>query len=120
MKNLESQEGLVNDTECDAFVHMLSEHTDQSFKPTLLDDTYQIETDDITLDFVITDAIFEIRNIESHVPGFGGVVLEAIHSFAEETNRTVIASNVLETAEGFWIGKGYIESEEVGEFFLVA
>ncbi|MFT7507128.1 MAG: hypothetical protein ACI92I_000267 [Acidimicrobiales bacterium] len=120
MEKFGLQGELMNNTECDAFIHMLSEHTNQEFVPELFEDTYQIETDAVTLDFVITDGIFEIRNIEAHEPRFGGRVLEAIHEFAEETDRMVTASNVKETAESFWREKGYTESEQGGEFFLAA
>ena len=82
--------------------------------------TYEIEADSFSLTFTIEDEVFEIRSIEARgvTEGLGRVIVLAIHTYADESGYEVIASNVLDTAHGFWEKMGYQEGED-GEWYRV-
>lgn len=84
------------------------------------DDTYEIDTDDFNLSFVIEDSQFEIRNIDVRGHhGFGSKIIEVIHKYADNEGLEVFASNVDETAVGFWRQMGYEEGSEEDTYFRV-
>ncbi len=82
----------------------------------LVDDTYEIDSDDLQFSFVVEDDIFEIRNIEVNEKGLGTKVLSQVHQFADKHKMSVLASNVKDGAEGFWQRMGYEEGTTAGEF----
>jgi len=93
---------------------VLDEHLDIE----KVDDTYEIEGDTFSLTFTQSDEILEIRSIDVRGnSGRGTEVVECIHAYADEHGLEVIASNVVDTAQGFWQKMGYQEGEEVGEYF---
>jgi hypothetical protein len=102
-------------------VHQLSEATGEYLPVEYVDGTYEIEADSFTLSFTINDEQFEIRNIDTHGnSGLGRLLITAIHDFADENDLSVYASNVRDTAQGFWHEMGYQEGGEADEFFRAA
>jgi hypothetical protein len=86
----------------------------------LFGDTYVVEANNFNLSFCVDDNLFEIRNINVRGnSGVGGKVVREIHTFADEHNLNVVASNVKDTAQGFWRQMGYQEGEDESEFFRV-
>ena len=81
-----------------------------------IDGTFEIDSDELRLSFTQDDDLFEIRNIEVLVNGLGGRVMSQIHGYADRNRLSVIASNVKDTARGFWEKMGYEEGVEAGEF----
>ena len=83
-----------------------------------IDGTYEIEADAFTLNFTIDAEFFEIRNIDVRGnTGLGRKIINAIHEHADEHGLEVIASNVLDTARGFWKKMGYEESADGDDTF---
>lgn len=85
-----------------------------------IDDTYEVDADNFTLSFTLDDERFEIRNINTH--GNGGVgrrLISVIHSFADQTGREVLASNVEDTAIGFWQKMGYEQGSTDSEYYRI-
>ncbi len=95
---------------------------DETLSCTLLDDTYEIDADTFTLNVVITDEVLEIRSIDVRGNvGRGRLLIEALHSYADDRGLATIASNVRDEAQGFWETMGYQESSEDPQtFFWVA
>lgn len=80
--------------------------------------TYEIDADLFNLTFVLTDEMFEIRNIDTrNNSGIGRKVITVIHTFADAHELTVLASNVVPEARGFWKKMGYQESNDGDETF---
>ena len=103
------------------FIHKLSETTGEDLPVEHIDGTYEIEADSFTLTFTAEDDVFEIRNIDVRGnSGLGHQIINAIHEYADEGGREVIASNVLDTARGFWEKMGYQESDAEDEYFRAA
>lgn len=103
------------------FIHELSELTGEYIPVEYLDGTYEIEADSFTLTFTVDDTLFEIRSIDVHGnTGTGRKVITAVHAFADEHRLEVIASNVRDTAHGFWEKMGYQEGDSEEEFYRVA
>jgi hypothetical protein len=114
------QQGEKFDEKLHDLAHKLSEVTDEEIPIEYVDGTYEIETSSFTLTFTIEEEIFEIRNIDVHGnTGLGSQIVTAVHCYADENGFEVIASNVLDTARGFWENIGYQESESEDEFFRV-
>lgn len=98
----------------------LSELIKTSIVVKFLDGTHEVDNDYFSLSFTLTDNIFEIRNIDTHGnSGIGGDIIKNIHDFADNNNYEVIASNVVDTAHGFWEKMGYQEGGNEGEFFRI-
>ena len=82
------------------------------------DGTYEVESDDFSLTFVIHEQQFEIRNIDTRGhERCGSRVLELVHAFADEYCLHVVASNVRDEARVFWRNMGYEEGTCSREFF---
>ena len=82
------------------------------------DETYEVESDDFSLTFVIHEQAFEIRNINTRGnEGCGRRILEVVHAFADDYCLNVFASNVQSEARGFWQTMGYEEGSCSHEFF---
>lgn len=71
--------------------------------------------------FTQEDDFFEVRLIDVHGnKGLGSKISAAIHEYCDENNiDTVIASNVVSSARGFWEEMGYMESSDEDEFIRV-
>ena len=103
------------------FIHELSETTDEYLPVEYVDGTYEIEADSFTLTFTNEDEVFEIRSIDVRGnAGLGRQIISAIHDYADEHEFEVIASNVLDTAQGFWEKMGYQEGDAEDEYFRAA
>lgn len=101
------------------FVGTLSDVMGGNFEVETIDDTHTIDADTFRLDFTLDKDSFEIRNIESRAQGAGSRVVEVIHDFCDMYGLDVRASNVKDTARGFWLKMGYEEGEE-GQFFRIS
>lgn len=97
---------------------LLREKTGQFFELTEYHGTYEIDADTFFLTFTIEDDLFEIRSIEARgEKGLGGIIVGAVKEIATEEKLTVIASNVLDTAIGFWRDKMGFEATNIdGEY----
>ncbi|MCB9810690.1 MAG: hypothetical protein H6779_02580 [Candidatus Nomurabacteria bacterium] len=103
------------------FIHELSETTGEYLPVEYVDGTYEIEADNFTLTFTNEDEVFEIRSIDVRGnAGLGRQIVSAIHNYADEHGFEVIASNVLDTARGFWEKMGYQEGDAEDEYFRAA
>jgi GNAT superfamily N-acetyltransferase len=103
------------------FIHELSEMTGEQLPVEYIDGTYQIEVENFTLTFTCEDKIFEVRSIDVRGnQGLGHQIVSTIHNYADEYGLEVIASNVQDTARGFWEKMGYQEGEIEDEYFRVA
>ncbi len=89
-------------------------------EPEQIEDTYILESDLFCLSIVLEEESLQIRNMETFKPGLGKVLLYAIHEYCDERELTVYASNVKDTAIGFWRKMGYEEGQTDQEFFRVA
>lgn len=99
-------------------INNINEALQDSISIKEIGDTFEIEANDLSLSFTLFDHTFEIRNIDTRgKSGTGRKVIETIHDFADKNNYEVIASNVVDTARGFWEKMGYQEGSEDGEFF---
>jgi hypothetical protein len=97
---------------------LLQEKTGETFKLSEYDGTYEIDTDTFFLTFTIEDDLFEIRSIEARgEAGLGGVIVRAVQKITAETNCSLIASNVLDTAIGFWQRMGFEPTNIDGEYY---
>lgn len=84
-----------------------------------IEGTFMIEAEQFTLSCCFDDASFEIRNIETFERGTGKKVLHAIHACCDAAGLSVCASNVRDTATGFWSKMGYAEGSVPGEYFKI-
>jgi len=103
------------------FMRQLSDSMDiKNLSIERTDETYEIEAEKFTLTFTISDSIFEIRSIDARGnTGYSSKIIAAIHDYSDTNDLEVIASNVIDTAQGFWENMGYIEAEVAGEYFRV-
>jgi len=84
---------------------------------------YSIESQSLILIFTIEDGIFTILLIEilgKKYSGIGTSVVDIIHEYANLHDFDVRASNVVDTARGFWEKMGYQESELQNSYFRAA
>ncbi len=96
---------------------ILQSKTGQLFELTEYRGTYEIDADTFFLTFTLEDDLFEIRTIEARGEvGLGGVIVRAIQEIATEEKLTVIASNVLDTAIGFWKKMNFESTSIDGEY----
>lgn len=103
------------------FIHALSETTGEYLPVEYVDGTYEIEADSFTLTFVSEDEVFEIRSIDvRNNAGLGRQIITAIHEYADDNGLEVIASNVRDTAQGFWEQMGYQAGDAEDEYFRAA
>lgn len=103
------------------FAQKLSEVTGEQLSTENMYGTYEFEADSFTLTFTIEDGIFEIRSIDVRGnTGLGSQLVTAIHEYADDNDLEVIASNVLDTARGFWEKMGYHEGGTEDEYFRAA
>jgi len=109
------------DEELSEFVHLLSEVTCVYLQVEYMDGTYEVESDTFTLTFTRNDEVFEIRNIDVRSnAGLGSQIIMTIHEYADIMDLEVIASNVRETAEGFWEKMGYQRGSSQQKYFRAA
>jgi len=102
------------------FVEELQSVLGADVEPDVVDDTYEIDTDDFSFSFVVDDDSFEIRNIDVRGNrGLGRKVIAAVHDFADNHDLSVTASNVKTEAIGFWRKMNYEEGSQEGEYFRV-
>ena len=96
---------------------LLQEKTGEECEVTEFDGTYEIDTDTFFLTFTIEHDLFEIRSIEAKgEAGLGGMIVRTIQELAAEEKCSVIASNVLDTAIGFWEKMGFEATNIDGEY----
>jgi ribosomal protein S18 acetylase RimI-like enzyme len=101
-----------------SLVETFSEIAGEEIEVEDVDGTFEIDTNTFSLTFTLTDETFEIRSIDVHENrGVGRKIVDAIHFFAEEYELEVVASNVLDTAQGFWRKMGYQAGGQDGEYF---
>jgi hypothetical protein len=102
-------------------VHSLSEATGDYLPVEYVDGTYEIEADHFTLTFTADDEVFEICsiNVRGNV-GLGRQIVGAINEYADENGIEVTASNVKDTARGFWRNMGFQEGNAADEYFRAA
>jgi hypothetical protein len=113
-------EEIMNE-DLNALVHELSDIAGESLSLDLVGGTYEIEGDNFTLTFTIDESTFKIRSIDVHGnSGLGRQIITVIHEYADEHDLEVIASNVRDTARGFWVRMGYQEGEEADEYYRAA
>ncbi|MCF7816012.1 MAG: hypothetical protein K9M10_03950 [Candidatus Pacebacteria bacterium] len=104
--------------ELDDLVKSISELLGEDFTIEIIDGTYQIDGNRLTLTFTIDEGMFEIRSIDTHGnSGTGSEIVDVIHEYADEHELSVMASNVVDSARGFWEGMGYQEGSNDDEFF---
>lgn len=102
-------------------IHSLSEATGDYLPVEYVDGTYEIEADRFTLTFTSDDEVFEIRSIDVRGnAGLGRQIVGAINEHADENGLEVTASNVKDTAHGFWEKMGYQEGDAEDEYFRAA
>jgi hypothetical protein len=105
----------------DGFIERLSESTGEDLPVECIEDTYEVESDTLTLTFTFDGEFFEIRSIDVHGNnGLGKKVVNSIHQYADEEGLEVIASNVRDHARGFWMKMGYREGQIEDEYFRAA
>jgi hypothetical protein len=116
-KESENQEEITDEKVID-LINAFSERLGNSFSVEYDNGTYEIEADDFVLTFTVNDEEFEIRNIDTRGNlGVGSEVIAIIHDYADNHGLEVIASNVLDTAIGFWEKMGYQEGSNESEYF---
>jgi hypothetical protein len=82
-----------------------------------LDDTYEIDTQRITLMFSIEEDIFLIKSINTHDDlDLQQDVVEIIHEYADLNEIEVVVSNVNEEESGHWETMGYTKSDARNEY----
>lgn len=104
----------------DELVESIYASIPREIEPEQIEDTYVLESDLFCLCIVLEEESLQIRNIEMYKPGLGRVLLSAIHEYCDERELAVYASNVKDTAIGFWQKMGYTEGQTDREFFRVA
>ena len=87
-----------------------------------IDGTKFLEGDSFELSYTEEDRVFEIRNLEVFERGSGtGVrLVSLVTAYADEQGLSLVASNVKDSARGFWQKMGFEEGEREGEFYRVA
>jgi hypothetical protein len=104
--------------EVEDFIEWLSESTGEDLTVECIEDTYEVESDSLTLTFTLDEEFFEIRSIDVHGnTGLGKKVVKSIHQYADEEGLEVIAKNVRSYARGFWEKMGYLEGQKSDEYF---
>lgn len=102
-------------------IHSLSETTGEHLPVEYIDGTYEVEVDNFTLTFTVDNMVFEIRSIDVRGnTGLGQKIIRTINDYADENDLSVIASNVLDTAQGFWEKMGFQASSTDEEYFKAA
>ncbi len=97
---------------------LLQNETDQKFRVVENGGTYEIDADTFFLTFTIEDDLFEIRSIEARgEAGLGSTIIKAVQTIAHEKKLTLIASNVLDTAIGFWEKMNFEPTPIDGEYY---
>lgn len=99
---------------------VLCEATGEEISLHVYGDTCVFEADDFELAVVITRTACEIRNIRSSRKGLGRILVGTVHEYCDDRVLEVFASNVKETAEGFWHALGYVQGVTPHEFFRLA
>jgi hypothetical protein len=96
---------------------LLKSETRQSFELTEYDGTYEMDADIFSLTFTIEDGIFEIRSIEVRgEKGLGKKIISTIQKLTTEVEYQLVASNVQDTAVGFWQRMGFEQTNIDGEY----
>jgi GNAT superfamily N-acetyltransferase len=99
-------------------IYSLSEATGDYLPVEYVDGTYEIEADHFTLTFTADDEIFEIRSIDVRGnTGLGHQIVGAINEYADENGLEVTASNVKDTAHGFWEKMGFQAGDTSDKYF---
>ncbi len=112
-----TEEQSIEDVIAHKLEALLQDKTGQSFTLTEYHGTYEIDADTFFLTFTIEDDLFEIRSIEARGGvGLGGMIVRAVQQIAAEEKCTLIASNVLDTAVGFWRRMGFEPTNIDGEY----
>lgn len=120
MESIESNEQNKKELKVKEIVGDLEENVEAGVSLDKDGDTYEIESDSYNLSFTLEEKILEIRNIDVRGnAGLGSVIVSVLHEYADKHDFEVIASNVKETARGFWVKMGYQEGGEEDEFFRV-
>lgn len=121
MEGYESGQEETMHEELREFINELSERTGEYLPVEYVEGTYGVEADGFTLTFTLEDDVFQIRSIDVRGnTGLGRQIIAAVHEYADDNGLEVIASNVLDTARGFWEKMGYQEGEAEDEFFRAA
>jgi hypothetical protein len=107
-------------TDIDELMEAICASIPSQIEPEQIGDTYILESDLFSLCIVLEEESLQIRNIEIHKQGLGKVLLSAVHEYCDERELAVYASNVKDTATGFWLKMGYTEGQTEQEFFRVA
>ena len=87
-----------------------------------VDGTEFLEGDSFELSYTEEDGVFEIRNLEvfEQGSGTGARLVALVAAYADEQGLELVASNVKDSARGFWQKMGFEEGEREGEFYRVA
>lgn len=101
------------------FVSYLSEQLDGDELPSdYYEDTAEIDTNDFSLSFEMSDTQFVVRNIDTHGnTGLGSKIVNAAKEYAEEMGLELMARQVEDGAEGFWGKMGFSDGGD-GNFYL--
>lgn len=108
-----------NIPELDGIQQCFEEETGGDIVIELVDDIFQIETNTFRIQFDLNDSIFDIQAIKTFQEGTGRKVLNAVHKFCDENGYSTIATDVDDTARGFWDTMGYQEGSTEGEYYRV-
>jgi len=118
MERLGSYESSERSEKEHPLTNELRDAFDEHLEVEKVGDTFEIEGNTFSLTFTQTDDVLEIRSIDVRGnSGRGAQIVECIHSYADELGLEVVASNVVDTAHGFWQKMGYQEGDEEGEYF---
>ncbi len=121
MEGLPPEQGQSMDERLRDFIHELSTTTGEFLPVSYDEETYEIEADTFTLTFTLKDDVFEIRSIDTRGnAGIGRQIITSIHEYADDNNLEVIASNVRDTARGFWEKMGYQEGDDGDTYYRAA
>ena len=87
-----------------------------------IDGTEFLEGDSFELSYTEEDGMLEIRNLEvfERGSGTGARLVSLVAAYADEQGLELVASNVKDSARGFWHTMGFEEGEREGEFYRVA
>lgn len=120
MESFESLEENEEESEVREIVDELEAQIEDGASFNEDDGTYEVESDSYTLTFTLNENLLEIRSIDVRGnAGLGSIIISILHDYADKYDLSVIASNVKDTARGFWEKMGYQEGEEKDEFFRV-